>query len=399
VSGRQAVRVSGSMLPRLLRAAAVLALLATAAPAGAQSLFGSRGLGVMVAPSEARAAALGGLGVSLPGVAGSMLNPADAADVNRRGVTAAIQPSSTEIETDEGSDGVDATRFPLVQVSLPVRGRAVLTAGYGAFLDQNWGVTNRTREPLGDDTVTAVDEITSRGGIAQGRLGAAFNVTDDLAIGAAIGLLTGSATRNTFRFFEDDDVGLTPFETEVRTTYTAPLASLGARYRVGSAVLVGGAVTWTGDLSLSEGDGSDADVAMPLQVVAGASARLLEDLLVAVSTRWSGWSATDELDGSTPDDVLEVGGGIEWNGITTTRRAFPVRIGGRWGGQPFGFGTEPVSERALSLGVGARLAGTDETPFALVDLALERGSRGDLGDNGLAETFWRATLSVSLFSQ
>jgi hypothetical protein len=312
-------------------------------------------------------------------------------------VTAAIQPSSTDIETDEGSDGVDATRFPLLQVHLPVR-RFVLTAGYGAFLDQNWGVTNRSEAPLGEDTVTAFDEITSRGGIAQGRLGAAYNVTDDLALGAAVGLLTGSTRRNTFRFFEDDDVGLTPFETEVRTTYSAPLASLGARYRLGS-VLVGGSVTWIGDLSVAEEDGPEADVGMPLQVVGGASAQLLEDLLIAVSTRWSGWSATDELDGSTPDDVIEVGGGIEWNGITTTRRAFPLRIGARMGGQPFSFGAESVSERAFSLGAGARLAGTDETPFALVDLAVERGSRGDLEENGLSETFWRLTLSVSLFSQ
>ena len=138
---------------------------------------------------------------------------------------------------------------------------------------------------------------------------------------------------------------------------------------------------------------------MPLQAVGGASVQLLDDLLVTASARWTGWSATDDLDDATTEDVIDFGGGIEWSGIRTLRRVFPLRLGGRWGPQPFSFGSEAPSERALAVGLGARLAGTEESPAALVDLGVERGSRGDFEENGLAETFWRATISVSLFSQ
>ena len=392
---------------RLVHRAAAVAGFAAAfaalpSAASAQSLFGSRGLGVVVAPADGRAAALGGLGVALPGPSSALLNPADVGDANRRGVILAIQPSTTELETGEGSDNVSATRFPLVQLLLPIGNRTVVSAGYGAFLDQNWGVTTSGLAPLGDDTVTTIDRISSRGGIAQGRFGAAFEVTDDLTLGAAIGLLTGSSTRTALRAFVDDDIGLSPFQTEVKSTFNAPLAAAGLRYRIGSSVLVGAGVTWIGDLTASENDGNgetETEISMPLQVAAGASAALLDDLLVVVNTRWTGWSATEDLENSTADDVIELGGGVEWSGITTARRTFPVRLGARWGGQPFSFEGEAPSESAFVFGLGGRLAGSEEVPAALVDLAIERGSRGDVDKNGIGKTFWRATISVSLFSQ
>ena len=400
------VRLRSMRLPSTRSAVALTALAAAMAlvpaAASAQSLFGSRGLGVMITPVDGRAAALGGLGVALPGPSAALSNPADAGETRRRGIIASIQPSTTDLETASGSDAVSATRFPLVQLMLPVGNRTVLTAGYGAFLDQNWGVTSRSRAPLGEDTVTAIDRVTSRGGIAQGRAGVAYGITEDLTLGASIGLLTGSAMRTALRTFDDDDDGLIPVQTESRTTYSAPLAALGMRYRIGSAVLVGAGVTWIGDMTVSEGPDGDeveTELSMPLQVAAGASAQLLDDVLVAVQTRWTGWSATEGLEDATADDVIEIGGGVEWSGITTLRRTFPVRLGARWGGQPFSFGGEAPSELAYGFGIGARLAGSEEIPAALVDFALERGSRGDVGDNGIGESFWRATISVSLFSQ
>lgn len=384
----------------VVRALATVALL-LAAPVAleAQSLFGSRGLGVTTTPVDGRSAALGGLGIALPGPSAALLNPADAAEVTRRGVIVAMQPSSTEIETASGTAGVDATRFPLVQLHLPVGSRTVLSAGYGAYLDQNWGVTSRSSEPLGEDTVTAVDRIVSSGGIAQGRFGVAYGITETLTLGASIGVLTGSTSRVARRTFEDDDVGLSPFQTERSSAYNAPLAGIGVRWRPGSALRVGAALTWTGDLSIDVENGTDSETSMPLQAVAGASVHLLDDLLVALSGRWTGWSSADGLPDGPAEDAMEIGGGIEYTGIQTARRVFPVRLGARYGAQPFSFGGESPTESALSFGLGARLAGSEETPMALVDLAIERGARGDLGENGLSESFWRATVSVSLFAQ
>ncbi|HUF12732.1 MAG TPA: hypothetical protein VMN78_06520 [Longimicrobiales bacterium] len=386
------------MRPLLLLHAGIALALLFGVPhaARAQSLFGSRGLGIVVSPADGRTAALGGLGIALSGPAAALLNPADAAEVARRGVVVSMQPSVTEIETAGGTADVSATRFPLVQLHLPFGRRTVLSAGYGAFLDQNWGVTRRTIERFGSDSVTAVDRITSRGGIAQGRVGVAYDVSESFTVGGAIGFLTGSSSRVARRDFEDDGIGLAPFESEVETAYTAPLASVGVRWRAGSMVRVGGALTWIGELSSDAGD-NETDVSMPLQAVGGASVQLLDDLLLAASARWTGWSATDDLN-VTAEDVIEVGGGIEWTGIRANRRVFPVRLGARRGAQPFSFGAEAPVERAISFGLGARLAGSEESPAALVDFAIERGSRGDFEENELAERFWRATVSVSLFS-
>ncbi|HEX6589601.1 MAG TPA: hypothetical protein VF039_11295 [Longimicrobiales bacterium] len=377
----------------------LVALPLCASPAAAQSLFGSSGLGVVSTPTDARGTALGGVGVALPRPGAALANPADAIATERRGLIVAFQPTSTELETGLGSDGVAATRFPVVQMLLPIRGRAVFSAGFGAFLDQNWGVRTTSTQEIAGDTIDITDRVVSSGGISQARVGLAYSITDDLAVGAHVGVLTGSTLRTTSRAFGANSVGLAPFSEDLKTSYAAPLASLGARYRIGSLVLVGASATWIGDLTVEVDDSTESEVAMPLQLAAGASAQLLDDLLVAVGTRWTGWSDLGSFDGATAEDVLEVGGGVEWSGISIARRVVPLRVGGRWGGQPFQFEGSSVSEYALSAGIGARLAGSEEIPAALVDFAIERGARGDVDENGIGESFWRATVSVSLFSQ
>lgn len=380
-------------------AALLLALPLFAAPASAQSLFGSRGLGVVNAPTDARGTVLGGVGIALPRPGAAITNAADAIATERRGLIVAFQPSSTELETETGSDGVSATRFPVVQFLLPIRRRAVFTAGFGSFLDQNWGVSRDSTMSIGGEDILVQDRVVSSGGISQARVGLAFAVTDDFAVGAHGGILAGSTLRTTSREFGANSLGLANFSEDLKTSYSAPLASLGARYQLGSMVLVGASVTWFGDLTTKVEDGAESEIAMPLQLAGGASAQLLDDLLLAVGTRWTGWSDTGEVDGATADDVLEVGGGVEYSGISISRRVLPLRLGGRWGGQPFHFGDNAPSEYALSAGIGARLAGSDEIPAALIDFAIERGSRGDVSENGIGESYWRGTLSVSLFSQ
>ena len=377
----------------------LLALALYATPASAQSLFGSRGLGVVNAPTDARGTALGGIGIALPRPGAAITNPADAIETERRGLIVAFQPSSTELETATGTAGVSATRFPVVQMLMPIRNRAVFTVGFGSFLDQNWGVRSTSELIIGTDSIDVEDRVISSGGISQARIGLAYAITDDLSVGAHGGVLAGSTLRTTSRGFGANSIGLAPFSEDVKTSYSAPLASFGARYRIGSMVLVGASVTWIGDLNTELDDEPAGEISMPLQLAGGASAQLLDDLLLAVGTRWTGWSDTGAVDGATAEDVLEVGGGVEYSGISIARRVLPLRIGGRWGGQPFHFEGSAPSEYAISAGIGARLAGSEDVPAALIDFGIERGSRGDLDENGIGESFWRGTLSVSLFSQ
>src|SRR5690606_15765444 len=68
-SDRDRRNPGGDPMKRAL-SAALLALLALPAAAGAQSLFSTRGLGVPVEPVDARARALGGIGVGMLGWTG-----------------------------------------------------------------------------------------------------------------------------------------------------------------------------------------------------------------------------------------------------------------------------------------------------------------------------------------
>ena len=101
----------------------LVAMLVVAAPARAQSLFSARGLGLPVQPVDARSRALGGVGVGLFGLNMSMVNPAEIAGFSRRGVTAALQPTMTDITIGDASDNVNGTRFPLMHAVLQI-GRA-----------------------------------------------------------------------------------------------------------------------------------------------------------------------------------------------------------------------------------------------------------------------------------
>jgi len=374
--------------------------LALAAPASAQSLYGSRGVGLPVPSGDARTAALGGLGIGLFGPHPTFLNPADAWGTRRRGAIVALQPSSTTIDAGNGTDAVSATRFPALQVYLPFGSRTVFTGGFGAFMDQNWAVQTRSQIVLGTDTATVVDRLESRGGISQLRVGASYALGPRVAIGVAGGLLTGSRTRTQQRRFISEDVPLNVVREETELSYAAPLAAIGAVWDPLEILRLSAGVTWFGEMDRSDDDEDApdaADLSMPLQVAMGASGMLAPDLLAHLAGRWMGWSsAADDL-GETAEDSWELGGGLEYTGLRSTRRVYPVRLGARRAALPFGFGGETPSEWSVSGGVGARLAGTDESPGALIDLAVERGTRGDVDETGLRETFWRTTVSISLF--
>src|SRR5687768_11045731 len=101
----------------------LLALIAAAQPAASQSLFGVRGLGVPVDPIDPRGRALGSSGLGLLGLNTSMVNPAELADIRRRGVVAALQPFYGAEELGGAKDNVAGTRFPLIQLLYPVRQR------------------------------------------------------------------------------------------------------------------------------------------------------------------------------------------------------------------------------------------------------------------------------------
>ncbi|MFW6079474.1 MAG: hypothetical protein ACODAE_07635, partial [Gemmatimonadota bacterium] len=117
-----------------------LSVTLVASPAAAQSLFSSPGLGTPLAPVDARAQALGGIGVGLMGLNASLVNPASVAGVAGRGAAVGMQPVARTLDVEGESDAVGGTRFPLVHVVYPTGSGMTAGIGYGGFLDQSWSV-------------------------------------------------------------------------------------------------------------------------------------------------------------------------------------------------------------------------------------------------------------------
>jgi hypothetical protein len=383
-------------------AAAVLALLLTAAaPAAAQSLYNTRGLGVPTPALDARASALGGIGVGLIGFHTSMTNPAEMAGLTRRGVSAVLQPVSTSADVDGAEGGTAGTRFPVLRMIYPVNERLVLSLGYGSWLEQSWAVRSESQQQIGGRPVTVTDIVQSTGGIAQLRLGAAYWVSPTFSVGAAAGLYTGNVERIAFRgFVGDTAVMLAPFEQRLRWTYLAPLGAVGVRWdiagvaRLGASATVGGSVEARG----VEGNAEDRTYGAPLEFAAGGSARINPLLTANAGAVWMRLPSTE---GTTVSrETLRVGGGLEYQGVRSGARTYPIRLGGRWEQLPYHLqGETPAEERAAGIGVGFRL-GDPANPAAVADIGLERAQRTGLGGGAvtsLSEGLWRFTFSLSLF--
>jgi hypothetical protein len=77
-------------------------------------------------------------------------------------------------------------------------------------------------------------------------------------------------------------------------------------------------------------------------------------------------------------------------------------VGGSWSQLPYyNTGEAPAKEWTAAVGLGLRLAEDDAGPLAVGDITLERGKRSGLETtarpDGLTESFWRLTFSLSLF--
>lgn len=380
-----------------------LLMVCAGAPASAQSLFATRGLGVPVGPVDARAAALGGIGVGLLGFHTSLVNPAELAGLSRRGVSAALQPVSTTSEVDGVEDGTSGTRFPAVSILYPVSDRLVLSLGYGGYLDQTWGVIMRSEQVINGETVAMNDLLRSTGGIAQIRLSAAYSFSPTFSVGAAAGLLAGNVDRIAFRTFEDSAFSIRFFEERRRWRYSAPIAAAGFRWDVASGVRLGASIMAGTDLEARSDDegAEDRDYGAPLEMNAGASVRLAPLLM---ATAGGAWSRAPSTAGTTISSTMRrLGAGLEYQGLRSGLRTYPFRLGVRWSQLPYHMDSEAQpTEMGVAAGLGFRL-GDPMDPAAVADFSVERGSRSGLAGgvvpDGVDERLWRFTFSLSLFAR
>lgn len=383
--------------------AAALLLALSAAPAAAQSILSSRGLGYPLQPLDARAEGVGGVTTGLAGPHLSFVNPASAVGIPAPALLVTVQPDAYDAEAGDISTDGSTVRFPVVMAAFPLGSRFTGQVGYGSFLDQSWQVTAEDSLDLpAGGRVGVRDRFVSDGGVARFRLGAGARLLEGLSVGVAADLFTGAANDTSRR----DIDGLFSAVSATTFRYRGVGVSAGVQWAPSPALTVGAALSAGGSLH-AEADTGDADpiekdYSMPLRADLGASARVTQNTVVALSGTWTGWSATDEDlsdRAGGAQDAFRVAGGIEYEGFTLARRVFPLRIGGRFERLPFRWGDRGddvafPDERAITAGLGARLAGG----AARLDVAAERGMRGG-GDAVVDESFWRFSLTMSLLGR
>ena len=377
---------------------AALALVAVhAGTAGAQAVLAARGLGYPIESIDARARGLGGLALGLPEPSFSLVNPAGPVGITSAAIAVTFQPD--QFDATVGSEATNGTtaRFPNIQAVFQPRPRFSLSAGYGAFLDQNWRAVRNDSITLSTGRVPVLDQLRSTGGIARFRGGLGYQINGRLAVGLSVDAYTGAVRDTAIRTVP----GLAPALTATAVTYTGTGLAAGVRWTPLDALSVAAAVSGGGSLNANADDSLvvDRDYSLPLTLDLGASARVTGHTLLAVSGRWAGWSAAGEdiTNRGGARDAMNASAGLEYDGLTLLGQTVPLRLGARVARLPFrwlGEDTEFPEERALTAGIGARLG----RGAALLDAAVERGTRGGDGA-GFEEPYWRGSLSVTLFAR
>jgi hypothetical protein len=385
------------MTRRLLLLAA-LALLAPAT-ASAQSLFNAAGLGVPADPVDARARALGGVGIGLRGAALMGSDPAAAAFFVLPTVIMTAQPSWVDFERqDNGESGTfRGARFPVMGIAYPTVKSLVATLSLESFLDQRYEAGWPTTLSFGGTPVQVRDEFVSSGGVSQVRIGVARRFGGSLAVGVSASRYSGSLTRRLTRSFGEgvDTTAVESFQDGGFWSYSGLGLTGGASLSLGTVAHLSGSMTWSSPLDATASDDSGGDSRsydLPLQVRVGASAVLAPGLSLTAGYTSADWSSLDaDLGGGfSVGPASSLGVGLELARARLLGRNAPLRFGYRSSDLPFALGAG-ATETVWTGGLGLHLSQVGEIVRAGVDLAFERGDRKD---SILSERFWRGTITV-----
>jgi hypothetical protein len=390
MSSRRLARFGSAFLGTLLLIPGVLS---------AQSILGTRGLGLPLEPMNARARALGSVGV---GLLGGNLNPMELASSTSLlipTVNFTLQPHWGSGSLDGESLDSQGMRFPLIGLAYPVSElNGMVTLTFGTFMDQRWKIQEQDTEVLDGVPTPVTNTFKSEGGIAALKLGWAQRLGPSLSVAVSAGFHTGSVTRTYIRTF-DSLAAVTPemvaFTDGGKWQYGGPTAGVGAVWDPSDFLRFGGSITWSGELDADPSDetkGERASYAIPTVFRLGASGVLTPRLSMTLGMSFADWTSTEDglEPGTVAGGVWSVGGGLEWEGSSFGSRTLPIRLGVRRSDLPFLFGGDQPTETVLTGGFGLNLTQAEQFVLAGVDLAVERGRRKA---GALSEEFWRGSVT------
>jgi hypothetical protein len=376
-------------------------ILGLAGTASAQSLFAVGGLGSPVEGLDARARALGSIGVGLPGYSFYHSDPTGSAGVPAPLLQASMQPTWGVITGGEEDLEFRSTRFPHLAFAYPVGESGTVFLNYSAYLDQRFRQGSEEEANLGGEQVLLVDEYESDGGISAISVGWAQQLGETFALGGSAGIYTGRLRRTLTRTFSAEDLGaeIPPYVVEGQWTTTAPRVIVGARWDPRSIVRIAASVEWSGDLDVKPAEGTERGAQkldLPMVYRIGGSANLTSALSLVAGLSYSNLDegSSGAAQDATESAELSWGTGLEFTGLSLLGRGLPLRLGYRATDYPFEFEGSAVKESVFSGGLGFAFASNDDYPTALLEMGIEKGKR--TAGIPVEEEFWRATFSLRL---
>ena len=360
------------------------------------------GLGYPVVPLDARAAALGGTGMGLFAGSFASRNPADLTMFSTPAIGATLAPESVDLKTVDGDAAIGRSRLAVIQAVFPYQ-QWRFGFNINSELDQDWDVILTDTLETGFGDYPYVESRQHDGGVSSVGLSAAYRL-GPLGLGVEGSVLTGNLRQIFRRSFDpaiDDPTNVIGGAAgDARWAYSGWRFRGGVTGQLGRRAVISAAVTAYTQLEAEKDTFGIAigtqSFEMPLEVAVGGSVLLTQRLLLAVAGGWKGWSATEfQVSDNESADVIWLGGGLEYVGVSVKNMPIPLRIGYRYTDLPFHGGDfEQLAEQAVTFGLGARLAGGR----AVLDLGFEIGSRGNVPATGTEESFQRLSMSLGIRS-
>jgi hypothetical protein len=373
------------------RSLAVLFLLAIPSAVAAQSsLLQVRGLGLPGRWLSARATASGGAFGLFD--AESSLNPAAIGSVQT--ITAGFTgiQNFRSVDLPGSSPSLRETRFPLVTVAGPTkRFPLVLGLSYSSYTDRDFTLGTGDTLDLRGVPVPVFDTLSSRGGVSDLRVAAAYRFTGT-TLGGGFHVLTGSDRLQSGRTFQDSTY--LPVTEKTELSYAGIGASLGVIHKLGGGLAVAALVRSDGHLGVDQDSTRVSEMDLPYTFGLGARWQLSPRLALAGQGIVRTWSATnsDLLAAGAPgsENTIDVSFGAEYIGNPKRPSHKPLRLGGHYATLPFLLqaGQQPT-EFGVAAGSGIRFA----QERGGVDVALEYLSRS-AGE--FKERAFQVTIGVSV---
>jgi hypothetical protein len=373
------------------RAGPILLLAVLLAPGGAvaqSSMFGTRVLGLPILPLSARSQGMGGGNALFDPEVG--LNPASFWMTQRHVGMISARHYWRDSENPFGTSTGNDTQIPLVLVSGPIGRKWDYGLTVAGFTDRTFALSLTDTLTLRGDEVAVNDTLLSKGGTTDIGAAVSYTVSQRLAFGVGLHMLTGTNRIEYRRQFADSSY--LPVRIRNELSVSGPGLTFGLSAQPVNNVRLAGMVRFDTDLNYYKDSIRVAqDIPMPMTYAGGILVQAGPRFLVAGQGLYRNWSVADDFvvsqGGVGARNTTEGSLGFEYTRNRTKPSAFPIRFGVRYAQLPFpAVAGQEGQEFQVSLGTGFRFTGERGS----LDFALERTWRDD------GETFKERTFMISL---